>query len=72
MDPSILDFTNTFVLSSTKNLDQVLCEVPKGLIVDPFRQRRAHQKSRSGCENCRKRRVKVIHPTAYHGCCKVI
>ncbi|KAK9388463.1 hypothetical protein V1515DRAFT_585249 [Lipomyces mesembrius] len=51
-------FTNTFVLSSTSNSEQVLSEVPKGFIIDPFRQRRPHQKSRTGCENCRRRRVK--------------
>jgi len=51
------EFTNTFVISSSSDSKLVLSEVPKA--VDPSRQRRAHQKSRTGCENCRRRRVKV-------------
>ncbi|KAF2793238.1 hypothetical protein K505DRAFT_244824 [Melanomma pulvis-pyrius CBS 109.77] len=56
--PSIADFTNTFVLSATANSKQILCEVPKGLSIDPSRQRRTHRKSRAGCDNCRRRSVK--------------
>ncbi|KAI1761499.1 hypothetical protein GGR53DRAFT_24198 [Hypoxylon sp. FL1150] len=62
--PSLNDFTNTFVLSSAPSSrggqdQQVLSEIPKALSgIDPSRQRRAHQKSRTGCENCRRRRIK--------------
>lgn len=59
---SSLNFTNTFVLTPTSNSEKVLSEVPKGLGVDLYRQRRSHKKSRKGCENCRKRRVKVCIP----------
>ncbi|KAK9236975.1 hypothetical protein V1525DRAFT_388921 [Lipomyces kononenkoae] len=66
--PSLKDFTNIFVLSPTSNSEQVLFEVPKALVVDPFRQRRAHQKSRTGCENCRRRRVKCNDETPCASC----
>ena len=62
MASSLSDFTNTFVLSSvppSKQDQQLLLEVPKALLIDPVRQRRAHQKSKTGCENCKRRRVKV-------------
>ena len=58
-NPALQDFTNVFVLSSEPSSKHGLLEVPKALEVDPLRQRRAHQKSRSGCDNCRRRRVKV-------------
>lgn len=71
-DPSLSDLTNTFVLSSTSNNDPVLSEIPKGLTVDPSRQRRVHQKSVTGCENCRRRRVKVDRfLTTYDGLYKL-
>lgn len=57
--PSLLDFTNTFILSSTPNSEQTLFEVPKPWTIDPSRQSQTHQKSRTGCRNCRRRRVKV-------------
>lgn len=56
---SLLDFSNTFILTPTSNSEKILSEVPMELGVDLYRQRRAHKKSRKGCENCRKRRVKV-------------
>jgi hypothetical protein len=52
---SFEELTHTFVLSSKQHLS----EVPKALVHGMSRQRRAHQKSRTGCENCKKRRVKV-------------
>ncbi|RYC65402.1 hypothetical protein CHU98_g799 [Xylaria longipes] len=62
--PTLKDLSNTFVLSSAaSSSDRVLSEVPKALSVDPSRQRRAHLKSRAGCENCRRRRVKVGTPS---------
>ncbi|KAI1374105.1 hypothetical protein F4677DRAFT_447752 [Hypoxylon crocopeplum] len=65
---SLNDFTHTFVLSSASSKDQVLSEIPKALAVDPFRQRRAHQKSGTGCENCRRRRVKCSEGTPCVSC----
>ena len=59
--PSVEDFTNTFVISS--DADRTLCEIPGNLAIDPFRQRRAHHKSKRGCIQCRKRRVKVSSAT---------
>ncbi|KAF2673198.1 hypothetical protein BT63DRAFT_149291 [Microthyrium microscopicum] len=54
---SLADFTNTFILSASESgSGVVLAEVPKA--IDPSRQRKAHRKSRYGCVNCRKRRVK--------------
>ncbi|KAH8879223.1 hypothetical protein GQ53DRAFT_672614 [Thozetella sp. PMI_491] len=55
--PSLLEFTNTFVLSSGFS-DPILQEIPPNLVVDPLRQRRPHHKSKRGCDQCRKRRVK--------------
>ncbi|KAI0172595.1 hypothetical protein GGR52DRAFT_415070 [Hypoxylon sp. FL1284] len=69
--PSLDNFTNTFVLttaSSTRRADKVLSEVPKALAGDPARQRRAHRKSRTGCENCRRRRVKCNEGSAGSPC----
>ncbi|KAI1313134.1 hypothetical protein F5Y03DRAFT_390143 [Xylaria venustula] len=58
--PTLRDLSNTFVLSSSgPGSGQVLSEVPKFLSLhDPSRQRRAHLKSKAGCDNCRRRRVK--------------
>lgn len=60
-DPGFNDLTNVFVLSSNSGATQGLLEVPKSLDVETVRQRRAHQKSRAGCDNCRARRIKVGH-----------
>jgi hypothetical protein len=54
------DFINTFILSSKSDSKLVLSEIPNA--IDPSRQRRVHQKSRTGCESCRQRRVKVSFP----------
>ncbi|KAI1132833.1 hypothetical protein F5Y10DRAFT_230240 [Nemania abortiva] len=61
---------NTFVLSSpsASGSGRVLSEVPKALSIDPTRQRRAHLKSRAGCENCRRRRVKCSEETTCANC----
>ncbi|KAI8944847.1 hypothetical protein F4801DRAFT_570344 [Xylaria longipes] len=67
--PTLKDLSNTFVLSSAaSSSDRVLSEVPKALSVDPSRQRRAHLKSRAGCENCRRRRVKCSEETPCANC----
>ncbi|KAI1751526.1 hypothetical protein F4782DRAFT_178169 [Xylaria castorea] len=67
--PTLKDLSNTFVLSSsTSGSGRVLSEVPKALSVDPSRQRRAHLKSRVGCENCRRRRVKCSEETPCANC----
>ncbi|KAI0133848.1 hypothetical protein BJ170DRAFT_176849 [Xylariales sp. AK1849] len=66
--PSLEDFTNIFVLSSTSNSGKVLSEVPKALDGDSLRQRRTHQKSRMGCESCRKRKVKCSPETPCASC----
>ncbi|KAI0433341.1 hypothetical protein F5Y09DRAFT_83506 [Xylaria sp. FL1042] len=56
--PTLKDLSNTFVLSSSGS-SRVLSEIPKALSIDdPSRKRRAHLKSRAGCDNCRRRRVK--------------
>ncbi|KIW20710.1 hypothetical protein PV08_01287 [Exophiala spinifera] len=52
------DLTNVFVLSSDSGSTQGLFQVPKSLNIDPARQRRAHRKSRAGCDNCKRRRIK--------------
>ncbi|KAI1391658.1 uncharacterized protein F4822DRAFT_192467 [Hypoxylon trugodes] len=64
------DFTNTFVFSSESSTskNQVLSEVPKALSVDLDRQRRAHRKSGSGCDNCKRRRVKCNEETPCANC----
>ncbi|KAM0473428.1 hypothetical protein ACHAPX_008175 [Trichoderma viride] len=54
--PSLSDCTNVFVVAP--NSEQTLCEIPANLVVDPFRQKRLHHKSKRGCLQCRKRRVK--------------
>ncbi|KAI0964992.1 hypothetical protein F4678DRAFT_468005 [Xylaria arbuscula] len=58
--PTLRELSNTFVLSSSgPRSGQVLSEVPKILSLhDPSRQRRAHLKSKAGCDNCKRRRVK--------------
>ncbi|KAI0188922.1 hypothetical protein EV127DRAFT_114120 [Xylaria flabelliformis] len=66
--PSLKDLSNTFVLSSASGSGRVLSEVPKALSIDPSRQRRAHVKSRIGCENCRRRRVKCSEETPCANC----
>ncbi|KAI0875735.1 hypothetical protein GGS24DRAFT_454202 [Hypoxylon argillaceum] len=67
--PTLADLSNTFVLSSSASgSDRVLSEVPKALSVDLSRQRRAHLKSRAGCENCRRRRVKCSEETPCANC----
>ncbi|CAK7234284.1 hypothetical protein SBRCBS47491_008896 [Sporothrix bragantina] len=59
MAPAFQDMTSTFVLSVTSSSDKaVLAELPKGLLRDPSRQRQSHRKSRAGCDNCKRRRVK--------------
>jgi hypothetical protein len=58
--PSIESLTSIFVLDSAPNSKGALLEIPKALAVDPFRQRRAHRKSKGGCESCKRRRIKVI------------
>lgn len=55
--PSLSDCTNVFVV--TPSSEQALCRIPATLVVDPFRQKRPHHKSKRGCLQCRKRRVKV-------------
>ncbi|KAL6885413.1 hypothetical protein GGI43DRAFT_304574 [Trichoderma evansii] len=50
------DYTNVFVV--TPSSEQALCKIPTNLVVDPFRQKRLHHKSKRGCLQCRKRRVK--------------
>jgi hypothetical protein len=57
--PTMQDFTSTFIISSQPGAGAVLSEVPKALAKDAHRQRRAHQKSRKGCDNCKRRRIKV-------------
>ncbi|KAL7921516.1 hypothetical protein ACQKWADRAFT_295267 [Trichoderma austrokoningii] len=54
--PSLSDCTSVFVVAP--NSEKTLCEIPNSLIVDPFRQKRLHHKSKRGCFQCRKRRVK--------------
>lgn len=57
----LLQHTNTFLISQTQSILGplgALEEVPNDTL-DPARQRRIHRKSRAGCMNCRKRRVKV-------------
>ncbi|KAI0102973.1 hypothetical protein GGR51DRAFT_258789 [Nemania sp. FL0031] len=69
--PTLEDLSSTFVLSSSASgSNQVLSEVPKALSVDPSRQRRAHVKSRAGCENCRRRRVKCNEETPCANCAR--
>ncbi|KAH8658221.1 hypothetical protein BX600DRAFT_514729 [Xylariales sp. PMI_506] len=66
---SIINFTNTFILSSAPNEPyKVLEEIPKALDADPSRQRRAHQKSKTGCANCRQRRVKCSEEVPCANC----
>lgn len=55
--PSLSDYTNVFVMAPDS--EQALCQLPTNLVVDPFRQKRLHHKSKRGCLQCRKRRVKV-------------
>ncbi|KAI0440582.1 hypothetical protein F4803DRAFT_465013 [Xylaria telfairii] len=67
--PTLNDLSSTFVLSSsTSGSGRVLSEVPKALSADLARQRRAHLKSRAGCENCRRRRVKCSEDTPCANC----
>jgi hypothetical protein len=47
---------NNFLLVMEDRI--VLKEIPTGSS-DPSRQKQLHRKSRRGCSNCRKRRVKV-------------
>ncbi|KAM0461764.1 hypothetical protein ACHAO4_000949 [Trichoderma viride] len=54
--PSLSDCTSVFVVAPGS--EQTLCEIPTNLVVDPFRQKRLHHKSKRGCLQCRKRRVK--------------
>ncbi|KAL7953892.1 hypothetical protein V8C34DRAFT_317790 [Trichoderma compactum] len=54
--PSLLDCTNVFIITSGS--EQALCKIPTNLVVDPFRQKKLHHKSKRGCDQCRKRRVK--------------
>ncbi|KAL7912254.1 hypothetical protein GGI35DRAFT_444797 [Trichoderma velutinum] len=54
--PSLLDCTNVFIITSSS--EEALCKIPANLVVDPFRQKRLHHKSKRGCDQCRKRRVK--------------
>ncbi|KAI0453592.1 hypothetical protein F5B21DRAFT_479197 [Xylaria acuta] len=69
--PTLRDLSNTFVLSSSASgPGRVLSEVPKTLLVDPSRLRRAHVKSRAGCENCRRRRVKCSEETPCTNCAR--
>ncbi|KAH8886054.1 hypothetical protein GQ53DRAFT_845159 [Thozetella sp. PMI_491] len=68
--PSMSDFTSTFVLSSLPGTEQGLLEVPKALGYDPSRQRRAHRKSRNGCESCRKQRIKCDGETPCSRCAR--
>ncbi|KAI0536703.1 hypothetical protein GGR58DRAFT_528003 [Xylaria digitata] len=68
-NPTLKDLSNTFVLSSSASgSGQVLSEVPKALSVDPPRKRRAHLKSRGGCDSCRRRRVKCTEETPCANC----
>ncbi|PKK53990.1 hypothetical protein CI102_1207 [Trichoderma harzianum] len=54
--PSLPDCTNVFIITSSS--EPALCKIPTNLVVDPFRQKRLHHKSKRGCDQCRKRRVK--------------
>jgi hypothetical protein len=56
---SVATFTHMFVLSITSESEQVLSEVPRPLAAGLGRQRRVHQKSKLGCDNCKRRRIKV-------------
>ncbi|KAK7225070.1 hypothetical protein V2G26_013073 [Clonostachys chloroleuca] len=60
--PTFTDFTHTFVLTDT---EQTLSEIPKALALNISRKRRVHKKSRRGCENCRRRRVKCNEGNPY-------
>ncbi|KAH8648696.1 hypothetical protein BX600DRAFT_518055 [Xylariales sp. PMI_506] len=51
-----LQYSQTFLLSNEGGL--MMKNIPDDFL-DPSRQKRPHQKSRRGCINCRKRRVKV-------------
>ncbi|KAI1369418.1 hypothetical protein F5Y08DRAFT_352128 [Xylaria arbuscula] len=68
--PTLKDLSTTFVLSSSASgSSRVLSEIPKALSADdPCRKRRAHLKSRAGCENCRRRRVKCSEETPCANC----
>lgn len=55
--PDMSAYTSTFSLSSSTG---ALLDVPYiSSNADPGRKRRSHKKSKRGCENCRRRRVKV-------------
>ncbi|KAK1242530.1 hypothetical protein MKX08_005342 [Trichoderma sp. CBMAI-0020] len=54
--PSLSNYTSVFVVAPDS--EQTLCEIPTSLVMDPFRQKRLHHKSKRGCLQCRKRRVK--------------
>jgi hypothetical protein len=55
---AIADLTKTFRLSPKYGFGKGLREVHEAS-GDPSRQRRAHRKSKDGCVECKKRRVKV-------------
>lgn len=57
--PRLENLTKVFVLGSASSSGSELYEVPKDLVPDRPRQRRAHKKSKAACNNCKKRRVKV-------------
>ncbi|CAK7226418.1 hypothetical protein SCUCBS95973_006193 [Sporothrix curviconia] len=68
MAPPFEDMTNTFVFSAAPSTNRaVLAEVPKGLH-NPSRQRQSHRKSRAGCDNCKRRRVKCNEEVPCAGC----
>ena len=64
--PSLDQFTNNFILCPGALPQPTLFEVPQSWAADLSRQRRAHRKSKWGCENCKRRRVKVIFTSASH------
>ncbi|CAK7200906.1 hypothetical protein SEUCBS139899_003606 [Sporothrix eucalyptigena] len=69
MAPSFEDMTSTFVFSTPSHADEaVLAELPKGLLRDPSRERRSHRKSKTGCDNCKRRRVKCNEELPCAGC----
>ncbi|ERS99020.1 hypothetical protein HMPREF1624_04215 [Sporothrix schenckii ATCC 58251] len=65
MAPDFEDLTSTFVFTAgPRNATAVLAELPKGLPMDPARQRQGHRKSTLGCDNCKRRRCNEEVPCA--------
>ncbi|KAL1892336.1 hypothetical protein Sste5346_007074 [Sporothrix stenoceras] len=70
MAPTLEDLTSTFVFAAGPHTDNkaVLAELPKGLPMDPARQRQGHRKSKLGCDNCKRRRLKCNEEMPCAGC----